>query len=316
MKEQSRSEELSKAIDALNNQQSYTTRYEEVAKLLNTAAYIKKYGKSAQNSAIISQLTQRISDDLAARRRRKRMYSAAAGIAAAVFLIINISVQLPTNLLQSESVQPAPQIVAIDQTTSTAENRPLSATAPDNERPKPVSNPAVKAETIQPVKAQQSAPKQKALENSEQAVAKTQPQQEKPLVVAQNRNADSPKVLMVLPDRKADTISEEADVVKLVYAQGTDKEIIITQRPRTESQSIPDSGQAVSVMKAKDASGVNRATRSVNGVEVVVEGKQPQDELEKVAQSLITAEKSDSKQAETSGDTKSAADKKTTSEQR
>lgn len=299
MKEQFRNEELSKAIDALNSQQPFTTKDEEVQKLLSTAAYVKKYGKSAQESAIINRLSRDISNDLAARRRKKRWYSAVAGIAAAAFLIFNVTVQLPSDL--NDKGQPiTPQMIA-EQTTDIAAEQPLVALTPNADKPESVSNSVNKAKTNQGITIEQPnepVAKQNTNNNEYGAARMEQAQQDKPVSIAKIHNSGGERVLMVLPGRKAETVSEESGVIKHIYDQGTDNEIIVTQRPKTESPSKPAASQSVSVMKAKDASKVNRATRSVNGVEIVVEGKQSQTELEQVAQSLISTKSTESQQAE------------------
>ena len=89
--EQSRTEEISKAIDTLTYKRVYQSDDPCVQPLVNTAAYVRRYALSAQDTAIISQLSQRISADIAARKRRKRWLAAAVGVVAAVIIAVNMS---------------------------------------------------------------------------------------------------------------------------------------------------------------------------------------------------------------------------------
>ena len=97
---------------------------------------------------------------------------------------------------------------------------------------------------------------------------------------------------MVLPNQTADSTSAEAGTVRQVYSQNSDKEIVITQRSvdKTEDHVSAAIAPAAALQDKPAEPRLNKAKRIVNGVEIVVEGKLPQAELERVAESLVPAD--------------------------
>ena len=301
MKEQFQIEEISKAIDAMNSKKPFHPTDDEVEQLMNTAMYIKQYGCTAEETAIVSQLAKQISSDITTRRRRKRLLSAVAGVAAAALLFAGVSFQMPSEIAQEqskESIQ-SPQVAVAENPNATVtrdNNKIIESLPASSSQPTPKIARSVKPEELpRSAKASSTPEVKKDLEVKEQ-----------PQVVAEAPKSGN-TVLMILPDRSADSVSTEASgTVRQVYGKNTEKEIIVTQRSKnraTDKTAVASdlpAAPSVANQTRTTAAALNKATRNVNGMEVVVEGKQTQAELEKVADSLVPAAETDSKRKEDS----------------
>lgn len=291
-KEQLVLEELSTAIDALNARCKVLTPDPEVKDLIKIAGLVKEYGQSDTEKAIIQQMTHTISADIVGRRRRKQLITACAGVAAAILLFVGASVKIP--------FQPPAQIAR-------EEAKGQIETGVDNPQP------SEEREIAKISKESGSTPTSR--DNGKTAVLEQDKRQqvveEKPLTVAvapkrelapssqASKQANTSRIeatsppqtmLMVLPDRTADLVSSEASgTVRQVYGKNTDKEIILTQRPGNKNPVDKAARTSASLAKS-GAPALNKTTRQLKGLEVVIEGVQPQAELERVADSLIPSD--------------------------
>lgn len=295
-KEQLQIEELSKAIDGINDMKSFSSTDYDLKQLMNTASFVKEYGRTNEETMIISQLTKQISTEITIRRRRKRMISAVIGVAAAAFLFAGVTFRIPTDIAQQNNQELV-----------------LSPQAPGIEKSIAADSTVNKLTIEQPVTAQSSQPAasvtRKAQPQESLNRANTvsipntnqgQSEQARQSVVAAETTKPNRSVLMILPDRAADSVITEAGgTVRQVYGKNTDKELIITQRSKAVIEKAnADSSMAVTMIKDQQpkaaAATLNKVTRTVNDVEIVVEGRQDQTELEKLADSLVPSSQSNS----------------------
>ena len=300
VKQQTQSEEVSQAIDAVNQNLDFYSADPEVRQLADTALSVKRYGRTDEDTALISQLAGRIHADLAARRRRKRLMTAIGGVAAAALLFAGVSIQGPPGggLEQAQTPSTSIQLAAVDKSqpdqaaeTSHTAVPPQAKTAVQAEPP-PANKAAGSAKPQAKAKAAVPAePSQRAAQPPAAVARIAEPGSEKAAVAAA---PSQQPVLLVLPDRPADTVSTEAGgTVRQIYGKNSEKEIIVTQRAKRQTQDGAGSAAGADAVSgraaraATTAAGLNKATRQINGVEVTVEGSQPQEELEKVAASLI-----------------------------
>jgi uncharacterized Zn-binding protein involved in type VI secretion len=295
MKEQWQIDDLSRAIDALNQRKPYTPTDSEVKQLLHTASLVKQYGCSTAEAAMINQLTDQINADITTRRRRKRLVSAIAGVAAAALLFMSVSFQTATEIAQEQNIELAesPQVVVAEKPNVIAHdvnNKRMASLPANSSQPNSQAARSVQPEELPRHAKALSTPADK---NDHEVKAKS-------VAVAEAQKSGD-AIVMILPDRSADSVLTEAGgTVRQVYGKNTDKEVIVTQRSRSTATDRPAVTQGLTVApatvsQAKAAVTLNKATRNVNGVEVVVEGKQSQAELEKMADSLVPASKTDSK---------------------
>ncbi len=293
-KEQLQIEELSQAIDAMNAKKSFHTADADLEQLLHTASFVKEYGCTTEETMLVSQLTEQISREMTIRRRRKRILSAVMGVAAAAVLFAGVSFRMPFDGGQQvgQQIVQSPQVAIVEKSDS-------AAALPDKQtlKEQPVaapSSPPAAARSVQP----EESPRRTvaSLPPAKQERSDT----ERLPAVAKATKSES-AVLMILPDRVADSVMTEAGgTVRHVYGKDTDKEIIITQRLKTAAEKTEADAAAVETMTAekqvkKAAATLNKAKRKVNGIEIVVEGKQDQAELEKVADALVPVSSPDSK---------------------
>lgn len=292
-KEQLQIEELSQAIDAMNAKKSFHTADADLEQLLHTASFVKEYGCTTEETMLVSQLTEQISREMTIRRRRKRILSAVMGVAAAAVLFAGVSFRMPFDGGQQvgQLVQ-SPQVAIVEKSDS-ATALPDKQTLKEQPVAAPSSPPAV-ARSVQP----EESPRRTvaSLPPAKQERSDT----ERLPAVAKAAKSES-AVLMILPDRVADSVMTEAGgTVRHVYGKDTDKEIIITQRLKTAAAKTEADAATVETMTAEKqvktaAATLNKAKRKVNGIEIVVEGKQDQAELEKVADALVPVSSPDSK---------------------
>lgn len=300
-------EKLSEAIDAMNRNEQTKTNDPELRGLLAVAETVKKYGQLDADSAIIRRLGDVISADLVNRRRRKRLISAFGGIAAAVWLVTFASYQvlLPANeqnplanstnssqFAKTEIVKPEEKTVMPNHSLPSAQEGVSSSaqrTAKTNTAKRKES--ASAAPDWQGAKSGQTAAgATKSTEDQKSLIVASAPNQEASVSAPSlgtaepsSRQSKGNTALLILPGRQADSVSvETAGTVRQVYGRNTDKEVVVTQKSG-------GSAGSTAVGAGGRTAAVNRITKNINGFEVTIEGKQPQAELERMADSLVPA---------------------------
>lgn len=295
-KEQLQAEELSKAIDALNQQLPHRAIDPDTIKLLNTARYVKQYGQPSAQAEFIDQFAGQLSADISARRRRRNIVRMVTGVAAATLLFVGVSmfpapsqiakhpdtVVVPSGVVEPQLDQPQVAMgnnspITID---GDAPKQAAPAASPRQSSPPAKKSPVVKAPSAQP------SPTNPPVVASAPQAAQSQPTQAPMAMqarVAPIQAEHKQTAVLVLPNRQADVVIADQHGVKHIYAQNTDQELVITQRNL-------NSANTRTVDKRSRQNNFNKITRQIDNIVVEVEGRQAPAELERLAATLISVD--------------------------
>lgn len=319
-------EQLSRAIDALNSDSSYPSD-SETAELIQVAKLVKRSGAADQaSSQMMADTVERLASELGACSRKRRKiwaFSGAAGVVAAAWMLVTLNAGLfmtedpgrtytqnsgdLANIVQIQREQADPQTDLPPTNPSTAEKQPIAGADRTVDRAAEPSK--AKQETpAAPVQEQKPAADKKATDKNQIAMADkvAKAQSEKMLALA-GRTARS-KMVDASTGEIRQAYTTEAGEVTLVQgskarpAGGTetaDSKAAVTMRsgiaagkepdkkPDKEPDKEPDKKPAAEKTAEKRSSKMNKVTVTVDGVEATLEGEQSEEELKKIASTVV-----------------------------
>lgn len=93
--------------------------------------------------------------------------------------------------------------------------------------------------------------------------------------------------VLQLPGRIADSVVQEPDgSIRQVFGKGAKNAIIITQKPQAITKVDTAQKRSSFMATGKDVR-LNKVVKKINGMEVTVEGRQTEDQLRQIADSLV-----------------------------
>lgn len=285
--ENKQTENLSAVIDAINKGEHPVLADAEARQLAEVALLLKQSGPPP---AIIDDITARLRKEAAVAKKKRRWWlmSGTAGIAAASLLVFALSLQ-PQRLPPEAplTLPPAGGIVIerLPESPPQAKqdappNQGVSAAGPDAEKSYSAGGPATGG-------ADGGAARKKTV------AAASEPPSERGTVSLALTGRD--------PDRV--TVDKRSGAVRRVYGIGG-REVVVTQKP--SDKAAPPEGREYALMAAPGAADgqpaakagqtrgavkVNKVTRTINGMEVTVEGEQSEEDLAKIADELVEKDK-------------------------
>lgn len=311
-KEKVSADELSQMIDELNKGNKVDIDDSETSQLINVASMVKlAAGRPNSQQQALDFLAGQLGDGTNSKKHKHRMnwlYSGAVSAAAAVFLVVatnlmplnldngtvivspemNISQVMPLDepLLNSEDPQERVDTKAIVPPTVRTEKKDEIAPAANAESKKTANVPIEKPAPVTEVTQQ----REKTVPSADTA--------NKSIMVAKVQN-EKQSVGLSLPGRNAAerTVDSALGVVKQTYSMDN-REVVISHKTKTktgDSASKSDSVRSAGTSDknaAKDGVNIaaikaNKITTAAKDHEVTVEGDLPNDELQKVAESLV-----------------------------
>ncbi len=271
--------ELSAALDAVNRGETPDSRDDDIRELAAVAQLLKRSGPPP---AVVADLADTLSAELAAKKRRRLWFaSGAAGTAAAALLVIALNTG-PSAPSQPPPTIPPPGSVVIQ---TVPQQAPEAAKAAADEAP-PAKQPAPAAQEAAPVPPAREAA----------------PAKDRPAAVKENRQAEQRMMLAKAPDKTAERAAGKAAAAFLVWP-GHDPDAITADKAAGTISQVYGSGDSAVVITQRAAGGsapaardeavtgpasgkTNRVTLTVKGFVVTVEGNLPVEELQKIARSL------------------------------
>lgn len=282
-------ENLSQAIDRFNAGLPPASDDTETVTLLATAKLVK--AAHEEPPASIGMLADAIAADVieqARRKRRRWLWTGSVGTVAASLLVLALNMAPSTVIPQPGG--PLPGNVTLE----SAQVSPPVAEKTD--RQGVAANPDEGAKPPDPITPPKAPPTDRAEGDNRVAKADARegtPRTAAPSVVMRSMAAVEPDKSPVLgiPGQKPDQVIRDAatGTIRQVYNAGSDREITVTQRSKGQ-QAATQAGPgitAAAVDKDKAVTKTNSVTVTVKGVEATVEGRLPQAELTKVAESLV-----------------------------
>lgn len=319
LKEQDKKQEqLSKAIDALNSGSPYPSD-SETAELIQVAKLVKRSGAADQaSSQMMTDTVERLASELGARSRKRRRiwaFSGAAGVVAAAWMLVTLNAGLfmtedpgrtytqnsgdLANIVQIQREQADPVTNLPPANPEAAEKQP--AAAADRTVERAVEPSKAKRETpAAPVQEQKPAADKKVADNNQMAMADkaAKAQAEKMLALA-GRTARS-KMVDASTGEIRQAYTTEAGEVTLVQgskarsageAETAAPKAAVTMRSGIaagkEADKEADKKPATEKTAEKRASKLNKVTVTVDGVEATLEGEQSEEELKKIASTVV-----------------------------
>jgi hypothetical protein len=306
-------EELSRLLDELNSGRQPASAAQETAELLAVAAIIKETGAYPPQHILDGTVEQARAGLPAGRSKRFSawLYSGALGTAAAVLLVISLNL-LPSGSPQMPSAPPpvtAPEMTGVAPEIPGRQQAPLVSQAPATKQP-PAADSAQRKNAV----LAEQAPAETTSGKAETSMQSPTAEQAKPPALAKRSAVNPEQIPMTvdslssshkatselsgklpnrrsaavfsLPGQNADEIVTDKDggTVRQVFHSGTPQEIIITQRLQAKESALAKPATPAEDTPAKP--GVNKITATVHGQEVTVEGRQPSEELLKIAETL------------------------------
>lgn len=282
-------EELSEIIDALNRGERLPRVSAENRDLAEVAGLLSKAGPPP---AVVEKLSATLAAEMANRQKRRKLwfFSGTAGTVAASLLVLALN-------LPPEPVAPQPPLSVPPAGSIVIQTIPEPGTGSGKEAaPPPATGKPQPGETAK-------APDQASAASGQTAVG-AQPKQaasedEAPKMAALARRVETKKsgapegrpALLVLPGKNADSVTGDmaAGTVRLVYDQGKEGEVTITERSANQPATAQaDRQEAAATLKAGgEKPKLNSVTVTISGVEITVEGKQTKEELMAIARSLV-----------------------------
>jgi hypothetical protein len=320
--QEKKADELSRAIDQINQGQAVRGD-QEVQELAETALLLKRTILIDSGSkAKLDETVDRLARELGSKRRKRRAilgFSGAAGIVAAGLMLfaLNANIFSPneenrtytqtnpsdlTKIVQIQREQETPAELAKQQIPPSS-----PPVAPTPEKPKPQAPPAAQGSTNPSPAAsgRQTAPEIHVA--AKKAATKPTDQAGQP----------AKRGMLALAGRTANSVTTDTDTgeIRKVYRTESGGEITLVQGRKAKSGSdisvaaVP-SEQSNTVMRATEAAPekdekqqekgdssqsrqqsrnetVNRVTVSVDGVDASVEGKMPEEELQRIAETVV-----------------------------
>lgn len=286
MNENRQQEELSQAIDQLNQGQSPSPDDAETRELLAVASLLKKSGLETKPPDHL--LNESVSKAAAGLTHRNRLlqYSGLIAAAAAVFLFFGLY-GTPSPQQLSREIPPPVQTPTAAKPEQVVKEKPVE---------KPVEKPAEKSVRYS---ATPIAPKPTEPPAAEKP-APARPEKAETIAPASVPRMKQAPVLtgvavLKLPDRKPDSVTQDSDSgsIRQVFNKGTAQELILVQRPvqtRSENKSSPSQTQPLAMPEKKQTdaavASVNRIVVVIHGQEVILEGRQSIAELKALANML------------------------------
>ncbi|MCX7780556.1 MAG: hypothetical protein N2491_06530 [Negativicutes bacterium] len=310
-------EELSLAIDALNKGETYKGD-PDIEELAQVARIVKTSGVMDQSSAKrIAATVECLAGELGAKRRKSRWlkgFSGAAGAAVAGLLLflLNLSLFAPNEPERSYTQNSAADLSKIVQIEREGAPSPefqsgkpaeeLTDTA-RGKTPEPAAQVPVKAPAVVKPEAPNIAPEKNTAAKAEAQADAVVKQPGKGLLALAGRTARSTVVNDVTGEVRQVYQTDSGDEITLV--QGA------RQAKRSEVAAVSPLPQNASVMRAakiaaeqapaskaaendavikdtdKPQAKLNRVTVTVDGIEATIEGKMPEEELKKLAETVV-----------------------------
>lgn len=314
-KQEQELERLSKAIDALNNGRPYPND-PETEELIKVARLVKRSGAADKvSSQLIADTVDRLSSELGTRSRKRRKiwaFSGAAGVIAAAWMLVTLNTNLFMPEEQNRSyVQNSgdlSQIVQIQrEQTEPAANPPQDNMALAG---KPEANNANR--TAEKRIAKQEAPASPA--QDKKTATDNRAADARPSVrVSEKAPAAQTEKVLALAGRTArsKTVDSVTGEIRQAYAtENGDVTLVQGSKGKTAGEAAASAPQAAIMMRsniaadksadkeadkkpadqstaAKSTAKLNKVTVTVDGVEATLEGEQSEDELKKIAETVV-----------------------------
>jgi len=320
MKEQDKKQEqLSRAIDALNSDRSYPSDC-ETAELIQVAQLVKRSGAADKaSSQMMADTVERLASELGARSRKRRrswVFSGVAGVIAAAWMLVTLNAGLfmteepgrtytqnsgdLANIVQIQREQADPITSLPPTNPATAEKQPIAGADRTVDRAAEPSK--AKRETpAAPVQDQKPATDIKVAVNDQSTAADkaAKAQTEKMLSLA-GRTARS-KMVDASTGEIRQAYTTEAGEITLVQgskarsageAETAAPKAAVTMRSSgiaagKEADKEADKKPSTEKTAEKRASKINKVTVTVDGVEATLEGEQSEEELKKIASTVV-----------------------------
>ncbi|MDR3566083.1 MAG: hypothetical protein P4N59_32235 [Negativicutes bacterium] len=300
-------DELSRFLDEMNAGRHPACADEETAELLAVADFIRKADIPVQPPRhILDQTVDRALAGLQAGKRQPSriwMYSGVLGTAAAVILVVGLNllpswqqqvpVPAPTSVVVApqQQTQPTSEPAAYSRGDSVDAARP-PVTAPAAEQPVlPGSQPPaapVPPQTTTPAAKSPDAPQIMAeVPRSGQSKSLYLPSE--PSVAASKSAAPTVKPLILLGQVPDQVITDqEKGTLRQIFYKGTPQEIAVTQRlhPKNSAGQLKTAVSSLPEFSPDQPNPINTVRLMIAGQEVTIEGRQPKEDLMKIAESL------------------------------
>ncbi|BBB91490.1 MAG TPA: hypothetical protein PKA28_15865 [Methylomusa anaerophila] len=284
-------EELSAAIDSLNMGLKPAAVSEEINNLIIVAGIIKQSYQQVQTKPDhTTALAERIAAGIEKKRKKRRkkfsIWAFAGGIGSIAAVLLAAALNLVPPLHQEHGLRedaPPDKVIAANDTQAPLPNPVYENTGQE-------SVPGIPPSSLDDKPApEQSGTVEKQADTSSKAPIRTFALPDSGAVPG-NSNVSRVR----LPGRKADAVTEEAGtgIVRQIYGKGTPREIIVTQLPPAGGGPVAASISREKTAKSQqnEATARNKVFTTINGIEVIVEGAVPEDELKKLAQTLVVEE--------------------------
>lgn len=318
-KQEQEQERLSKAIDALNSGTAYFSD-SETEELIQVAQLVKRSGAAdAVSSRLMADTVDRLSAELAARSRKRRKtwaFSGAAGIIAAAWMLFTLNANLfmteDPNRSYVQNSGDLAQIVHIqpEQTGPAAsppqDNQALAGRQAAGEAERNTALPEEKRV------AKQEAPAAPATDKK--AVTDNPPKAQPAAIARANTPAAPTEKMLALAGRtvRSKTVDSATGEIRQSYAtEAGDVTLVQGGKSKNTGEAAASSApQAAAIMRskvaedkpaakeeekkpadqskaAKSGAKINKVTVTVDGVEATLEGEQPEEELQKIAETVV-----------------------------
>lgn len=318
-KQEQELERLSKAIDALNSGNSYPND-PETEELIQVARLVKRSGAADKiSSQLIADTVDRLSSELGTRSRKRRktwVFSGAAGVIAAAWMLITLNTNLFMPEEQNRSyVQNSgdlAQIVQIQrEQAGPAANPPQDnlALAGQPEANNAGRGTALSAEKRIAKQEASASPAQDKKTATDNQAADVRPS----ATVREKAPAAQTEKVLALAGRTArsKTVDSATGEIRQAYATETgDVTLVQGSKGKTGGEAVASAPQAAIMMRsniaadksadkeadkkpanqsttAKSTAKLNKVTVTVDGVEATLEGEQSEDELKKIAETVV-----------------------------